>query len=170
MNYKDRVYDVVSYNPEWPERFFAIAEDVKKAFGTDALDIQHIGSTSVPGMDGKPTIDVLVLVENIEVADRHISAMQALGYTYAGQVVRDNSRLFRVAEGNEILVNIHIFQKDHPHVHEMIELRDYFRVHPEGVAEYSHLKREIYAKYKTDYAQYRKCKDDYLNGVLKNRT
>jgi GrpB-like predicted nucleotidyltransferase (UPF0157 family) len=69
----------------------------------------------------------------------------------------------------EISANIHIFPKDHPHVREMLRLRNYLRAHPKDVAEYSKLKRELKEKYPTDYAAYHKEKDEFLDGILKKR-
>jgi GrpB-like predicted nucleotidyltransferase (UPF0157 family) len=165
--YKDRVYTVLPYDPQWANSFTRLAAKIKKIFGVDALDIQHIGSTSVPGMSGKPTIDVLVLVDSLEVAEAHAADMERAGFEYEGEFVMPDSRLFRMMNNNTLLANVHIFLQDHPHVLEMLGLRDYLRTHLEEVSAYSNLKIELYEKYRNEYANYRKDKDAYMAELKK---
>jgi len=75
------------------------------------------------------------------------------------------ARLFAKEENDMRLVNVHVFQKDHPHAQEMLQLRDYLRAHPKDVKEYSDLKFNLAKKYPADYAQYRKYKDEYMKGL-----
>lgn len=161
-NYKNRIYHVESYDANWPKQFETDAKILKEIFGHDAVAIEHIGSTSVPGMDGKSTIDMLILVDDLAAADRHSDEMQKAGYEYLTDYVMPDSRLFRQMKDNVLLSNIHVFKKDHPHVYEMLTLRDYLRSHPEEVKEYSDLKKYLYAQYPNDYAMYRKLKDAYM--------
>lgn len=165
-SYKDRKYDVVSYDSNWPNQFENYALKIRKIFGDD-VQIEHIGSTSVFGMDGKPCIDLLVMVKDLKMVEEHISDMENVGFQYAGQFVMESSRLFRVMENNHLLANIHFFPVGHPHNAEMINLRDYLRKHPEEVEVYSNIKKELYSKYKNDYASYRKYKDEYMDGLKK---
>lgn len=167
-SYKDRKYDVVPYDQNWSKEFEVAAAKIKPVFKDDAIDIQHIGSTAVPDMDGKPVIDILVTVNDIAVANSHRAEMEAIGYTYAGEFVLPGSVLFRKMSGTTVLSNVHIFPQQHPHVQEMLQLRDYLRGNPGEVKDYSQLKQKLYAKYKDDYAQYRKYKDEYME-TLKQR-
>jgi len=167
--YKDRQYQVRSYDPAWTKQFKAEARTIKDIFKKDAITIEHIGSTAVPGMTGKPTLDILVCVNDLSVADRHADQMKAIGYEHLAVYVSPDSVLFRRMQRNVILSNVHIFPKDHPHVLEMIALRDYLRCHPEEANAYSGVKKELYEKYPNDYAAYRESKDDYM-AKLKQRT
>lgn len=167
--YKDRQYHVQSYDPAWPKQFEIEAKTIKDIFGEDAVAIEHIGSTAVPGMDGKPTIDILVLVNNLAVADKHAGAMKSVGYEHLLGYVLPDSVLFRHIKENVLLSNVHIFTKEHPHVLEMLSLRDYLRSHPEEARAYSNIKRELFEKYPNDYVTYRKLKDAYM-AELKVRT
>lgn len=167
-NYKDRKYEIVPYDPNWQQQFAEHAKILKSIFANEAISIEHIGSTAVPGLAGKPTIDVLILVEDVSVADRVEKQMKIAGYNALGEFVTEGARLF-VKESNNIrYCNIHVFQKDHPHVKEMLQLRDYFRIHPEVVSEYSELKADLATKYPNDYGEYRKYKDKWMN-ALKQR-
>jgi len=116
-------------------------------------------------MSGKPCIDLLVLVSDLKYVDDNIKEMEEEGFEYAGEYVMNDSRLFRVSKDNTILANIHFFPSNHPHVTEMINLRNYFRSHPEEVIAYSKIKNDLYIKYPNDYASYRKYKDEYMNNL-----
>jgi len=166
-NYKNRKYQVVQYDPDWRGQFEAEAQKLGEIFGNDALRLEHIGSTSVPGMAGKPTIDILILVHDLAAAEDHKSQMEALGYEYLPDFVTEDSRLFRKMRDNIILVNVHVFRSDHPHVKDMLGLRDYLRSHPEEMQAYSALKRGLFEKYPGDYAEYRKQKDAYMEELKK---
>src|SRR6185436_4928932 len=104
----------------WPFEFQKAAGKIKAIFGSDAIDIEHIGSTSVPGMEGKSVIDILVLVEDVTLAEHHRPGMEAAGYDYAGDFVMSGAILFRKMNGNTLLSNVHVFQRHHPHVNEML--------------------------------------------------
>ncbi len=164
-SYKDRKYDVVPYDPHWPKRFGGIKTKLDVIFGS--VQIEHIGSTSVPGMAGKPCIDVLVIVSDLQVVENHVSDMEQAGFEYAGPFVTDDSRLFRIMKDNVLLANIHFFPVGHPHNKEMLDLRNYLQSHPEEVEVYSNLKNDLYSKYQNDYASYRKYKDEYMNDLKK---
>jgi GrpB-like predicted nucleotidyltransferase (UPF0157 family) len=163
--YKDRKYDVVSYDSNWPKQFESYAAKIKKIFKD--VQIEHIGSTSVPGMDGKVCIDLLVIVKDLKTVEARIGDMEQAGFEYAGRFVREDALLFRIAKDNALLANVHFFPIGHPHNKEMIDLRDYLRSHPEEVVAYSNLKKELYSKYPNDYASYRKHKDEYMGGLTK---
>lgn len=160
--YRKRKYEVKPYDGNWVKQFDAEATRVKAIFGNDAISIQHIGSTAVHGLDGQPTIDMLLLVEDITIADEHIKPMELIGYKYFVDYVSPNSRLFAKENENRRIFNVHIFPKDHPHVSEMIKLRDYLRKHPKEIQKYGEFKRKLSAQYPEDYAKYRKFKDKYV--------
>jgi GrpB-like predicted nucleotidyltransferase (UPF0157 family) len=165
-SYQSRKYAVVSYNPDWVKQFKDLKLKIEKIFKD--VEIEHVGSTSIPGMAGKECIDILVVVNDLKVVEEHILDMENFGFEYAGEFVMSNSRLFRVTKDNEMLANIHFFPLGHPHNKEMISLRNYLRSHPEEVKAYSQLKEDLFLKYKNEYASYRKYKDEYMY-ALKER-
>lgn len=167
FDYKDRKYDVVAYDPNWKKRFLDESQAIRNIFGND-IQIEHVGSTSVVGMEGKSCIDILVIPQNLEIVKEHISDMENAGYIYRGSFISDEALLFTRIKDNNIETNVHFFPEGHPHIKEMLTLRDYLRSHPEEVFEYSELKKNLYEKYPNDYAEYRKEKDEYME-KLKER-
>lgn len=164
-NYKDRKYEIFPYDQNWPQQFAEHAKILKSIFADKAISIEHIGSTAVPGLAGKLTIDILIIVDDIFVDDQLKTKMEKAGYHALGEYVTKGALLF-VKESNSIrYCNIHIFQKNRPHVQEMLGLRDYFRAHPEVVSEYSKLKADLATTYPNDYGEYRKYKDAWMNAL-----
>lgn len=166
-DYKDRKYSLREYDSEWLKQFENEAKTLQDIFGSDAISIEHVGSTAVVGMYSKPVIDILLCVNKLNDAKKHSSQMISLGYKYLVDYVMPDSLLFRKMQGNINTLNIHIFQKDHPHVNEMIRVRDYLREHPKEVNDYSVLKRELYQQYPEDYETYRKLKDEYMANLMR---
>jgi len=78
--YKNRKYSVEPYNPEWKKQFETEVEFLSPIFSDKAISIEHIGSTAVPGLAGKPTIDILITVEKIEIADELSEKIESIGY------------------------------------------------------------------------------------------
>ena len=161
FGYKDRKYDVVAYDPNWQKRFLDESNIIRKIFGNE-IKIEHVGSTSVVGMEGKPCIDILVIPKSLEVAKEQISDMENVGYFCRGAFIRENTLLFTRVKDNNIETNIHFLPEGDPHIKEMLALRDYLRNHSEEVSKYSELKKKLYEKYPNDYAGYRKEKDEYM--------
>jgi len=164
FDYKDRKYDICAYDSDWQKRFSNEEENIRKIFGSDT-QIEHIGSTSVVGMDGKPCIDILVISKDLDIIKEHISDMEDAGFMYRGFFISNEALLFTRVKDNNIETNVHFFPEGHPHIKEMLTLRDYLRSHPEEVSEYSNLKKRLHEKYPNDYANYRKEKDEYMEGL-----
>lgn len=161
--YKGRKYTVQDYNPNWVNLYIIEADSLHKVIGDQIFSIEHIGSTSVPGLAGKPTIDILVTTKEIGTADEFADKLASLGYTSLGEYVMEGSRLYTKDKTDERLVNLHFFKQSHKHVAEMLDLRNYLRSHPEVVKEYSQIKFNLFHKYPNDYGSYRKFKDGWMN-------
>jgi GrpB-like predicted nucleotidyltransferase (UPF0157 family) len=77
--------ELVDYDPDWAELFERERLALAPVFDGEAVAIEHIGSTAVPGLCAKPIVDVLVGLRELRVTDDHIAAMDALGYAYLGE-------------------------------------------------------------------------------------
>ncbi len=165
-----RSYTVLPYDPRWANQFKAESKVVETAFEGMTLSIEHIGSTAVPGMAGKPLIDMLAIVPDITAAETRVPAMEAAGYTANTDYLHKKTLLFsREINGNK-LVNVHVFEQGHPHIQEMLDLRDYLASNPEEAQAYSRLKHALKSQYPDDYAGYRRGKDEYMGELLERMT
>ncbi|GGO00393.1 GrpB family protein [Saccharibacillus kuerlensis] len=130
------------YDPDWVRRFEKEAEFLRTVFGEEIVSFEHFGSTSVPGMQAKPVIDMMMLVQDIEAIDGYNAQMTALGYEAAGDWGIPGRRLFRRG-GENRTHHIHVYEKDHPQITRHLVLRDYLRSHPDETAAYSLFKENL---------------------------
>jgi GrpB-like predicted nucleotidyltransferase (UPF0157 family) len=130
---------ITPYNPEWPRRYQALSTGIHTALRDVALDIEHVGSTSVEGLAAKDVIDIDLTVADPRDEDAYVPALERLGYVLT---VREPSfhehRCLTLAEPR---VNLHVFGPDCPEVTRQRMFRDWLRAHPEDRALYEDVKR-----------------------------
>ncbi len=158
----ERTYSIEPYNPDWVTKFNTIKKVLEEVFGTMALSIEHVGSTSVVGMKAKPLIDVLVIVENITSLERVKEEMISTGYILRENVLDERSVLFEKIVGTEKIENIHVFETGAPRIKQFINVRDYLRTHSERAGQYSALKEKLKIEHPDDYLSYRPGKFTFL--------
>ena len=130
---------LVPYDPGWPARFRELAGRIRDVLGDTALDVEHVGSTSVPGLAAKDVIDIDLTVAEPREEDRYVPALAELGYFLT---IREPSwhqhRCLRLAEPR---VNLHVFGPDCPEVIRHRMFRDWLRDHPDDRLLYEEAKR-----------------------------
>ncbi len=148
-------------DPTWPERFRALRERITAALGPLALDVHHVGSTSVPGLSAKPIVDVLLLVPDIEDEPAYVPAMERAGFVL--RVREPRHRMFRTPESD---AHVHVEQPDDPDTRDLLDLRDWLRVSAEDRALYAAAKRALAARSWDDMNDYADAKSDVVRDML----
>jgi GrpB-like predicted nucleotidyltransferase (UPF0157 family) len=138
---------VVPYEAEWPELFRAVGRRLRQELGRIALRIDHIGSTSVPGLDAKPIIDVQVSVASFEPLDAYRLPLERSGFVYRADAEL-TKRYFRERPG-ERRTHIHVRRAGSFNEQFALLSRDFLRTHPGSAAAYAALKHELAAKFST---------------------
>lgn len=160
---KKRPYSIQEYNPEWVSKFELIKKFLQEVFEEKAIQIEHIGSTSIPGMKAKPVIDIAVLVNDIEPFTNERKLMEEAGYKTIDNYIGPNTLIFYKEDKDQRKTeNIHIWPKNHPKADRTILMRDYFRTHPEQAKRYQELKEKLTEQFPDDYPSYREGKDAFL--------
>lgn len=130
---------VVPYDPAWPACYARIAAAIRDALGEVALDVEHFGSTSVPGLAAKPTIDIDLTVADPADEASYVPALERVGFTL---VIREPAwhehRCLR-GEGDPS-TNLHVFGPDCPEVIRHRMFRDWLRTFPEDRERYERAK------------------------------
>lgn len=160
-----RVYSVVAQDSIWPQKFQNVSGQLRTVFGANAISITHVGSTAVPGLLGKPTLDVVVEVSGLSKVDALNGRMAGFGYEAYGAYISANSRFFASTERGARLVNIHVFPSGHEQLERMLLSTAYLITHPAAVMAYEQVKLELYQKFPDDYVAYRAGKDRFLDGL-----
>lgn len=145
--------EIVDYDPEWPRLFEREAARIRAALGDDALRIEHVGSTSVPGLAAKPRIDILLVVGDSADEATYVPALEAAGYVL--RIREPEWYEHRVFKGPDTDVNLHVFTAGCPEIERMLGFRDHLRGHEADRRLYERSKRELAQrdwKYTQNYA------------------
>ena len=133
---------LVEYDLRWPELFAQEVERVRSALGDTALRVEHVGSTSVPGLCAKPIIDMLLVVQNSADEPSYVPNLEAAGYTLR---IREPEWFeHRVFKGPDIAINLHVFSVRASEIDRMLRFRDWLRANDAD--------RDIYARAKRGLA------------------
>jgi GrpB-like predicted nucleotidyltransferase (UPF0157 family) len=135
--------EIVEHDPTWADRFEAERERLAPVFDGHAVAIEHIGSTSVPGLSAKPIVDILVGVRELELTDEQIAAMEGLGYEYLGEFGLPGRLYFRKVAR---LYHVHVVEHGGEHWERQLVFRDALRTDPEERQRYDELKRRLAAE------------------------
>jgi len=171
----DQPVYIVEYEPAWAAVFRQLATIIGTKLGTLALRIEHIGSTSVPGLAAKPIIDLDVVVESWEDLPEVIARLGELGYCHEGErgvpgrEVFGRSKKTVPEDGRGTRwMNHHLYvcSQDSEELARHLAFRDYLRAHPEAREEYAALKRSLAATHGYDREAYTDGKHQFVVGIL----
>jgi GrpB-like predicted nucleotidyltransferase (UPF0157 family) len=145
--------ELVDHDPEWAKLFAREAGRIAAALGERALRVEHVGSTSVPGLAAKPIIDVLLVVGDSAHDETYAPPMEAAGYVLR---IREPGWFeHRVFHGPDTRVHLHVFSEGCPEIERMLVFRDRLRSDEHDRALYERTKRELAAeewRYVQNYA------------------
>ena len=159
---------VMPYDERWTQDFEAIASEIRDALGELALAIEHVGSTSVPGLSAKPIIDIDVVIRDYASFGAVVSALKAVGYRHEGDLGIAGREAFGY-EGKTHLRKHHLYvcPQDSAELRRHIAFRNYLSIHPEAVREYSRIKEEGAALYPNDIEKYIQHKSPFIEKIYR---
>ena len=162
---------VVPHQEEWAARFAAEREDLLATLGGHAVDIQHIGSTAVPGLAAKPVIDIAAAVRSLAALPEIIEALARTGYIYRRDSGQEGGHLFVRESAPEIrCVHLHVVQQGDPQWQHYLEFRDLLRADGELRHEYAELKLALARRYANDRKSYTGAKQEFIQSILRQKT
>ncbi|WP_428611112.1 GrpB family protein [Shewanella sp.] len=160
-----RIIEVLDYQRHWPEVFEAEKALLLAVLGDRVITIEHIGSTSVPGLAAKPIIDILVEADSLAALDAKNSQLQRLGYRARGEHGIAGRRYFQKG-GEQRSHHLHAFQSGSAQLTAHRAFRDYLIAHPQMAGEYGRLKQRIAKKGQHDSEAYMALKADFMVETL----
>jgi len=138
--------ELVAYDSGWPMRFDVEAGRIRESMGGLALRIEHVGSTSIPGLAAKPVIDIQVSVASLETLGVYAERLAGLEYTHVPFGSVDFVYpFFRKPVALPSTHHVHLCVLNSEHEYRHLAFRDYLRSHPAVAAEYAELKRQLAA-------------------------
>lgn len=158
---------VVSYDPEWPAIFERERAEIAACIGQHILRIEHAGSTSIPGMAGKPTVDILVGVRDWDEARVTFGPLADIGWEFRGERGMPRRHFFRRlnAQGRRTH-QLHMLEVTNSQWEAMLLFRDYVRGHPDAAAEYQRLKLDLARRFPNRRGEYTAGKQAFVMEVL----
>lgn len=155
---------LVEYDPEWPRLYAREEARIRGALGEAVLQVEHAGSTSIPGLAAKPIVDIVLVVPDSAAEPAYVPGLEAAGYVL--RVREPNWFEHRVLKGSDPQVNLHVFSPGCPEVERMLRFRDHLRRHPRDRDLYERTKREL-ARREWKYVQhYADAKSEVVEAIL----
>jgi GrpB-like predicted nucleotidyltransferase (UPF0157 family) len=135
---------LAEYDPAWQQWFERAEQQIRGALGDAALQIDHVGSTSVPGLAAKPLIDINLVVADTTDEAAYVPQLEAAGYEL--RIREPDWFEHRLLRGQDPPVNLHVFPPNCDEVERMRVFRDHLRANEADRELYARTKRELAAK------------------------
>ncbi len=148
------------YEDRWPDVYLEHRNRIRDALAPVDVDIEHIGSTSVPGLAAKPIIDIVVAVDDITAEEDYLDPLLAAGYEL--RVREPGHRLVRTPARD---VHVHVYERGAPAVNAYLLLRDRLRSDPDDRALYESTKRALLSRRWTDMNDYADAKTEVILAI-----
>ncbi|HEY7667358.1 MAG TPA: gamma-glutamyl-gamma-aminobutyrate hydrolase family protein [Actinomycetota bacterium] len=163
---RSRAYAISDHDPAWPSRFDAEAERIRSALPSELVTrIEHVGSTSVPGLAAKPTIDIQLSLTAMVPRSAYVDPLRGLGYRWLLDPWDDEHEYFsRDVDGGRAF-QIHVCPAGSGWERRHLAFRDALRADPELTAAYERLKRELAAAHPRDIQAYNAGKTPFIREV-----
>ena len=148
------------YDERWPELYLEHRRRIADALAGSDVDIEHIGSTAVPGLAAKPIIDIVVAVEDITAEEDYLDPLLAAGYEL--RVREPRHRLVRTPARD---VHVHLYERDDPAIDAYLLLRDHLRSDADDRGLYESTKRSLLSRRWDDMNDYADAKTEVILAI-----
>ncbi|NIC04890.1 GrpB family protein [Billgrantia bachuensis] len=164
----DEPVHMVDYDSAWPARFDTERRRLLERFPAELLDVQHIGSTAIPGMTAKSIIDIMAGVASMTVADTLFEPLLGYGYVTSREFnagLTDRRWFMRHAHGRRTH-HLHVVVHDSTLWRQRLAFRNALRADPTQAIRYATLKRELASSHQTDREAYTRAKGDFVRSIV----
>ncbi len=148
------------HDPGWASAYERHRDRIRGAVGPVAVSVEHIGSTSVPGLAAKPIIDILMTIPDITAEEDYVVPLRAAGYDL--RVREPGHRMLRTPERD---VHVHVLEPDDPAAGDYLVFRDHLRADASDRAWYEHTKRELASRDWPDMNAYAEAKTSVVEEI-----
>lgn len=156
---------MAEYDPAWPGAYERERARIADAVGGLVVEIEHIGSTAVPGLGAKPIIDIMVGIRSPADGERCVRPLEGLGYEYKGEFGIPRRLYFRRLTGGSQTHHVHMVEHGSDFWERHLLFRDYLREHPQEAQDYYELKVRLAAEFGTDREGYTEAKTEFIRSA-----
>ena len=157
--------EIAEYDSAWPGAYERERTAILGALGELVFAIEHVGSTSVPGLGAKPIIDIMIGLRELTDHARCVAPLQSLGYEHKGEVGIPDRHYFRKPVLGPRTHQIHMVEHGSDFWVRHLLFRDYLRANPDKAAAYDRLKRELAERFGTDREGYTEAKTEFIRSA-----
>ena len=157
---------LVDYDPDWPRIFNQIRDGIWPSVCDLALAIEHVGSTSVPGITAKPIIDIDLVIKSMADLPAVVERLAPLDYKHRGNLGVEGRVAF-LSPQNRPYHHLYVCAQNSSALRNHLTVRDHLRDHPRDAAVYSELKRGLAEQFPHERERYVEGKTAFLLSILK---
>lgn len=154
------------YNPAWPKQYQVEEKKIADALAGKQITIQHVGSTSVPGLCAKPILDILLVVEDSTHEGNYVPALERAGYVL--RIREPDWYQHRMFKGMNPEVNLHVFSQGCEEAQRMTDFRDWLRTHETDRQLYAAEKRRLAQQTWTYVQNYADTKSEVVAEIFRH--
>ena len=158
---------VQAYDPEWPRTFERIRAHVWPVVQHAAMSMEHVGSTSVPGLSAKPVIDACIVVASRRDIPHVVKALARIGYVHRGDLGVPDREAFKATTTDFPKHRLYASHRGSLSLRNHIGFRDYLRAHPDASLEYGRLKESLARQFPDDIDSYIAGKTEFVLNILR---
>jgi GrpB-like predicted nucleotidyltransferase (UPF0157 family) len=144
---------IAPYNPEWKEIFNELGSKLRSSLEDTAIRIDHVGSTSIEGIDAKPIIDIQISVADYDDLSSYKDKIEMVGFAFRPENPDKTKRYFREVHGTR-RTHIHVRQVGSFGEQMILLFRNYLRVHPDDCIKYAEEKHRLMKLFKDERPKY----------------
>jgi GrpB-like predicted nucleotidyltransferase (UPF0157 family) len=156
---------LADHHPEWPAAFAAEADRIRAVLDGRALLVEHVGSTSVPGLAAKPIIDIVLAVADSSDEAEYLAALESAGYRF--HLREPQWHEHRLFKSEYPAVHLHVFSSGCPEIERMLRFRDHLRIDAEDRDLYERTKRSLAERDWSRGQNYADAKTPIVEMILK---
>ncbi|MCO8286417.1 GrpB family protein [Tetragenococcus halophilus] len=157
--------ELIDYNPKWVDLFGKEARRIKSILGNKVLQLEHVGSTSVPDLCAKPIIDILLVVADSSYESSYVPVLESAGYTL--RIREPEWYEHRLFKGPDTDINLHVFSEGALEIDKMLRFRDWLRTNREDREKYAKVKRELAQNTWENVQDYADAKTETVEEIMK---
>jgi GrpB-like predicted nucleotidyltransferase (UPF0157 family) len=157
---------LVRHSSGWRRSFETEKRKIRKIFGEDSIDVQHIGSTAIPGILSKPIIDIVLVVPSLKRAKCYVKDLSECGYELTKDDSRKERLFFTKGPEEKRTHHLHIGRIGSGYAENMIIFRDFLLKHKEIAKKYDELKKTLAEKYQNEREKYTEKKKNFVEKIV----
>lgn len=138
----DPQIEIIPYQASWPVTFSNVASRITSALGPQVIRLEHVGSTSVPGLDAKPICDILLEVSDPSKENLYIPALESLGFVHYFRQPKWHGHRFLAVDQADVEINLHVHRENCQVAAQFLTFRDFLRENAWARDEYAEAKRK----------------------------